>query len=45
MFYLVWKGEVIESEIATRNEAEYLRGEYAMAYGGIVTIKKGSPPE
>jgi len=31
-YCLVWKDEIIESEIATRSEAEYLLGEYQMAY-------------
>jgi len=41
MYKLIWKGEVIEEDIATREEAEYLQGEYTMAYKGTVTIKKG----
>lgn len=40
MYKLKWYGEVIEEDIATREEANYLRGEYAMAYGGVVTIHK-----
>ena len=40
MYYLVWKKEIIESDIETLEEAKYLRNEYAMSYGGIVTIKK-----
>jgi len=39
MYELIWKGEVIDSA-DTKKEAEYLRGEYQMAYGGVVTIKK-----
>lgn len=38
MFNLVWNGEVIEEDIETREEAEYLRGEYQLAYGGTVRI-------
>jgi len=40
MYKLIWNREVIESDIETRKEAEYLRAEYQMAYGGSVTIKK-----
>lgn len=40
MYKLVWKNEVIETDIETREEAEFLQGEYNMAYGGGVTIKK-----
>lgn len=40
MFKLVWQGETIEEDIKTRKEAEYLQGEYAMAYKGSVQIKK-----
>jgi len=40
MYYLVWNGEIIESEIETINEAEYLKREYTIAYGGVVRIKK-----
>lgn len=38
-YKLVWKGEVIEEEL-TREEAEYLQGEYTLAYGSPVSIKK-----
>jgi len=31
-YCLVWNKEIIESEIATRSEAEYLQGEYAVAF-------------
>ena len=40
MYYLVWKKEVIEEGIKTREEAEYLQREYTIAYGGSVTIRK-----
>lgn len=40
MFKLVWKKEVIETDIATREEAEYLKKEYNMAYNGGVTIEE-----
>ena len=39
-YKLIWKGEIIESEIEGRSEAEYLQAEYNMAYGGGVTIEK-----
>lgn len=38
MYSLIWKGEVIEEEIETIKEAEYLQSEYALAYGGTVKI-------
>ena len=37
-FKLFWKGEEIDTA-ETRKEAEYLRGEYNLAFGGGVTIK------
>lgn len=40
-YYLVWNGEVIEEEIETREEAEYLQREYQLAYRGQVEIKGG----
>ena len=40
MYYLVWKGEIIESDIETKEEAQYLQSEYTMAYGGAVAIRK-----
>jgi hypothetical protein len=40
MYYLVWNKEVIEENIETKEEALYLKKEYSIAYGGIVTIKK-----
>ena len=40
MFKLVWKGEVID-EFDTRDEAEAMRAEYNLAFGGGVTIKEG----
>lgn len=40
MYYLVWKGEIIEDDIETKEEAEYLQDEYQIAYGGHVSIKK-----
>ena len=41
MYYLVWKREVIEDDIAAKEEAVYLQQEYTLAYGGgVVTIKK-----
>jgi hypothetical protein len=39
MYKLIWKGEVIEEEIKTKEEARYLQTEYNMAYGGGVCIK------
>ena len=38
MFYLMWKGEIIEDDIDTIEEAEYLLGEYNLAYKGGVTV-------
>jgi hypothetical protein len=38
MYALKWKGELIEEEIETMREAEYLQREYTMAYGGLVKI-------
>ena len=38
-YKLVWKGEVIEEDIETKQEAERLRGEYNMAYGGGVSLR------
>ena len=40
MYYLVWRREVIEDDIATKEEAKYLQQEYSLAYGGTVVIKK-----
>lgn len=37
-YKLFWKGEEID-ETETKEEAETLRSEYNMAYGGGVTIK------
>jgi|TARA_X000000950_G_scaffold289078_1_gene409596 hypothetical protein len=39
MFDLIWKGEVVDS-FSTREEAEKMKVEYDMAYGGGVTIVK-----
>jgi len=39
MYELVWNKEVIDTA-ETRKEARYLREEYTMAYGGIVSIRK-----
>lgn len=41
MFNLEWKGEIIEEDIKTRQEAEYLQGEYNLAFGGGVSIMRG----
>ena len=38
MFILVWKGEEID-QFETRAEAEDMRDEYNLAYGGGVTIE------
>jgi len=38
-YKLIWKGETIESDINTLKEAEYLKGEYNLAFGGGVYIK------
>ena len=41
MYKLIWNGEVIEEDIETREDAEYLRGEYNMAFHtNTVTIRK-----
>jgi hypothetical protein len=37
MYKLEWKKEIID-EAKTLKEAQYLQGEYNMAYGGGVTI-------
>lgn len=39
MYELIWKGEVIDTA-DTLKEAQYLQGEYRLAYGGQVIIKK-----
>ena len=36
MYYLVWRHEIIEDDIATKEEAVYLQQEYVLAYGGVV---------
>ncbi len=41
MYSLLWKGEIIESDIETYEEAQELQNEYTMAYGGTVTIIQG----
>jgi hypothetical protein len=38
-YNLIWEGEIIDTA-ETKEEAEYLKGEYQMAYGGFVSIKK-----
>jgi len=38
MFVLMWKGEEID-QFETRTEAEEMRNEYNMAYGGGVTVE------
>ena len=38
MFALIWENEVIDS-FETRAEAEEMRNEYNLAYGGGVTIE------
>lgn len=38
-YILMWKREQID-ESETKEDAEYLRTEYNMAYGGGVTIRK-----
>jgi len=40
-YKLVWKKEVIDN-CKTKKEAEYLRSEYNLAYGGGVTINKNT---
>ena len=40
MYYLVWKDEIIEENIETKEEAIYLKNEYSLAFGGVVIIKK-----
>ena len=32
MFTLIWNNEIIESEINSREEAEYLKAEYSIAF-------------
>ena len=39
MYKLIWKGEEIECDL-DYDTAQYLQGEYNMAYGGGVQIKK-----
>jgi len=39
IYKLIWKNETIEEDIKTKKEAIYLKGEYAIAYGGIIKIK------
>lgn len=41
MYHLKWKSEVIEEDIENKETAEYLQGEYNLAYHGEVTIHKG----
>ena len=45
MYSLIWDSqygkEEIESEIETREEAEYLRAEYQLAYGELWQIRCG----
>jgi len=38
-YRLFWKGEEIDTA-DTREEAEYLRGEYNLAYNGGVSIRE-----
>jgi hypothetical protein len=38
MFILIWKGEEID-QFDTRAEAEAMRNEYNIAYGGGVTVE------
>ncbi len=38
-YLLIWKGEIIESDIQGRKEALYLKSEYTLAYGGVVSMK------
>ena len=39
-YVLKWKGEEIDTA-NDKQEAEYLRGEYNLAYGGGVVISRG----
>ena len=39
MYELVWQREVID-EAETKEEAEYLKGEYQIAYKGYVSVRK-----
>lgn len=41
MWHLMWNGEVIEWSIETEEDADYLKGEYNLAYDGGVTIHDG----
>lgn len=38
MYYLIWKGEEIDS-FSTEAEARAMQGEYNLAYGGGVTVE------
>tara|TARA_Y100000310_G_scaffold341019_1_gene438789 strand:+ start:1904 stop:2029 length:126 start_codon:yes stop_codon:yes gene_type:complete len=38
-YKLIWNKEEID-EADTKKEAEYLRGEYMLAYGGSVIIRR-----
>lgn len=44
LFILKWKGEEID-ETNTLKDAKYLQGEYNLAYGGGVSIKKTRVPK
>jgi hypothetical protein len=42
-YVLIWRsqyGTEAIDEAETRQEADYLRGEYQLAYGGCVTVKR-----
>jgi hypothetical protein len=38
-FKLYWKGEVIEEDIKSYDEAVFLKNEYNLSFGGGVTLK------
>ena len=40
LYKLIWNNETIEEDIATKEEAIYLRNEYSIAYNGSVRIKQ-----
>jgi len=43
VYLLIWQGEEID-EAASHADAKYLKGEYNLAYGGGVTVRKSRRP-